>query len=68
MADINRLAFRAAEIRVSKNALTDAEAIGKAIRGQGITFPPDVERLMKEVGTVFAQNKRRERRSHASRR
>jgi len=57
MADVKGLARRAAEILRQRNALTEADAIGKAIRGQGITNRADVERLMRQVGTQFALNK-----------
>jgi hypothetical protein len=62
MADVKALALRAAEIKCTGNALTEAQAIGKAIRGKGITHPADVKRLMSEVGTQYARDKREERR------
>ncbi|HEV8666396.1 MAG TPA: hypothetical protein VN665_00930 [Candidatus Paceibacterota bacterium] len=58
MADIKALALSAASKLSSRNANSEADAIAKAIRGSGITHPADVKRLMREVGTQFARNKR----------
>ena len=58
MADVKALAIRAAEIRRTGNALNDAQAIGKAILGQGIRNQADVKRLMSQVGTQLARDKR----------
>ncbi|HTR19087.1 MAG TPA: hypothetical protein VMH91_03900, partial [Candidatus Paceibacterota bacterium] len=57
-ADVKELARRAAEIKRTGNALTEAQAIGKAIRGKGITHRADVERLMRQVGIQYARDKR----------
>jgi hypothetical protein len=62
MANINGLAIRARQILDAGDARTEAEAIAKAIRGAGITYPPDVRRLMREVGRQFARNKHDEAR------
>ena len=58
MADIQALALSAASKLASRNALNEADAISKAIRGAGITHKGDHARLMREVGRQFACNKR----------
>ncbi|HUD02531.1 MAG TPA: hypothetical protein VMR46_00725 [Candidatus Paceibacterota bacterium] len=44
-------------------ALTEVDAISKAIRGVGITDKGNVKRLMSEVGTQYARNKFDEQRA-----
>jgi hypothetical protein len=66
MADIQALARSAKAKLDSRNARSVADAIGKAIRGVGITYPPDVRRLMQEVGRQYARNERDA--AHVSRR
>ena len=63
MADLNKLAAGAKRKLAAHDANCEADAIRKAITGSGVTFKPDVERLMSEVGTVFARNKRDEQRT-----
>lgn len=62
MTDIGALARKAKDKLVTRNAISEADAISKAIRGAGITNPTDHKRLMREVGTQFARNKRNEQR------
>lgn len=49
LADIQALANRAGEIYRGGGATSWSSAVRKAIRGQGITFGPDVERLTSQV-------------------
>ena len=58
MADIKALARKAKEKLDSRNAMSEVDAISKAIKGAGITYPPDVRRLMSQVGRQYAGNKR----------
>ncbi|MEK7601648.1 MAG: hypothetical protein AAB480_03915 [Patescibacteria group bacterium] len=64
MADIQELARNAAKKLADGNAANEADAISKAIRGVGITHRGDHKRLMREVGTQFARNKRDEERTN----
>ncbi|HEY4524791.1 MAG TPA: hypothetical protein VJL39_00315 [Candidatus Paceibacterota bacterium] len=57
MADIKLLARRAKEKLDSRNALNEADAISKAIKGAGINHPADHRRLMSQVGRQFARDK-----------
>jgi hypothetical protein len=57
MANVKDLALSAARKLADGNALNEADAISKAIRGTGITHPADHKRLMSEVGRAFARNK-----------
>ncbi len=68
MADVKALALSAKEKLGNGLALTEADAIGKAIRGVGITHRADYKRLMREVGTEFARDKRDEQRQAERRR
>jgi hypothetical protein len=63
MADIKALARNAAAKLAARNALNEADAISKAIKGAGITNPADHRRLMREVGRQFARNKADEARA-----
>lgn len=58
MADVKALARRAKERLDSRNALNEPDAISKAIKGAGITNRADHDRLMRQVGTQFARDKR----------
>lgn len=58
MANIKALALSARRKRDNGDALTDADAISKAITGAGITHKGDHARLMRQVGTQFARDKR----------
>lgn len=62
MADIQKLAQSARGKLARGDALNEPDAISKAIRGAGITNRADHQRLMREVGTVFARNKYAEQR------
>ena len=57
MADIKELARIAASKLRGRNASCEADAISKAIKGQGITHKGDHARLMSEVGRQFARDK-----------
>jgi len=63
MANLQALAASAKKKLDARDANCEADAIRKAITGSGVTFPPDVKRLMSQVGTVFARNKRDAERS-----
>jgi len=67
MADINALAASAKKKLDSGDAISEIDAIDKAIIGVGITNPYDLKRLKSEVGTAFARNKHRKRRSRGGR-
>ena len=58
MADIKYLALRAKAKLDARDAISEADAISKAIRGAGITHSADHKRLMREVGAQFARDKR----------
>ena len=60
-ADVKALAASARRKLANGDALTEVDAIGKAIRGVGITDKGDVKRLMSQVGTQFARDKFDER-------
>jgi len=64
MADIKELARNAVKKLAEGNAVNEADAISKAIRGAGITHRGDHQRLMREVGTQFVRNKRDEERAN----
>lgn len=68
MANVKALAISAKGKLGNGQATTEADAIGKAIRGVGITNSADYRRLMREVGTQFARNKSDERRQAQRRR
>ncbi len=57
MANVAALAASARRKLLSGDALTEVDAISKAIRGAGITYKPDHKRLMREVGRRFARDK-----------
>lgn len=57
MANVQDLARRAREKLATRNAISEADAISKAIRGAGITHRGDHARLMREVGRQFARDK-----------
>lgn len=65
MANINELAATAIAKRSKGDALTDADAISKAIKGKGITHKADHARLMREVGKAVARIRSDERRQVA---
>lgn len=67
MANIKELALRAKAKLDAGDAICEADAIHKAIRGAGITHPADHKRLMREVGTQFARDKRDAARTSRSR-
>ena len=66
MADKLALARSARKKLQQGNAVCMANAIRKAINGAGIFHEPDIKRLMKEVGSVIAQEDGESRRRHAS--
>ncbi len=68
MADVKALALSAKARLNDGRAVGEADAISKAIRGVGITNTVDHKRLMREVGTQFARNKRDEQRLAQQRR
>ena len=68
MANIEALAQSAKRRLDNGDAITEADAIRKAIRGSGIFHELDIKRLMKLVGTQFARNKYDERRAVKKRR
>ena len=68
MADIQALAASARRKLASGDALTEVDAIAKAIRGVGITNKADTRRLMSQVGTQYARNKYDEQRTSHRRR
>jgi hypothetical protein len=57
MADVKKLAQSARDKLARGDAISEIDAISKAIRGVGITYPADVKRLKREVGTQFARDK-----------
>lgn len=58
MADIQFLAHSAQKKLDNGDAVSEVDAISKAIRGVGITNQSDCKQLMRKVGRQFALNKR----------
>lgn len=68
MADIKALALSAKHKLSTGAAISEIDAISKAITGVGIRNKADVKRLKSEVGTQFARDKRNEQRLAGRRR
>ncbi|MGC9602538.1 MAG: hypothetical protein ABSE76_02255 [Minisyncoccia bacterium] len=63
MTNIKTLAISAKRKLQNGEAISEPDAIGKAIKGVGITNKDDVRRLMSQVGTQFARDKYDEQRA-----
>lgn len=63
MADVNALAASAKKKLDRGDAVSEIDAIHKAIIGVGITNASDLRRLKSQVGTAFERDKHRKARN-----